>query len=275
MVIGYDQNSCPSIPLTIDLNVLNILPVIQPVGPFCSYDEFVTLQATPIGGVFSGNGVVGNDFYPGNVIGNNTITYTYVQSGCIFDTTTSSIVYPQPILDSISPYNPYYQICEGDSVSVLFTALSNIPANNVWTINGFDYTVDNFNMSFDNEGMFTLSVVSYANGCVSNIQQTVITVDLCPEELIYIPNTFTPDGNEHNQYFAPVITSGVDLYQYHMIIYNRWGEPVWETYDAKSKWDGTYNNLKCPDGMYTWVMRFGSPKSDEIKEYHGYIQILR
>ena len=41
MVIGYDQNSCPSIPLTIDLNVLNILPVIQPVGPFCSYDEFV------------------------------------------------------------------------------------------------------------------------------------------------------------------------------------------------------------------------------------------
>ena len=275
MVIGYDQNSCPSIPLTIDLNVLNILPIIQPVGPFCSYDEFVTLQATPIGGVFSGNGVVGNDFYPGNVIGNNTITYTYVQSGCIFDTTTLSIVYPQPILDSISPYNPYYQICEGDSVSVLFTALSNIPANNVWTINGFDYTVDNFNMSFDNEGMFTLSVVSYANGCVSNIQQTVITVDLCPEELIYIPNTFTPDGNEHNQYFAPVITSGVDLYQYHMVVYNRWGEPVWETYDAKSKWDGTYNNLKCPDGMYTWVMRFGSPKSDEIKEYHGYIQILR
>jgi hypothetical protein len=66
MVIGYDQNSCPSIPLTIDLNVLNILPVIQPVGPFCSYDEFVTLQVTPIGGVFSGNGVVGNDFYPGN-----------------------------------------------------------------------------------------------------------------------------------------------------------------------------------------------------------------
>ena len=60
-----------------------------------------------------------------------------------------------------------------------------------------------------------------------------------------------------------------------MVVYNRWGEPVWETYDAKSKWDGTYNNLKCPDGMYTWVMRFGSPKSDEIKEYHGYIQILR
>lgn len=275
MVVGYDQNNCPSFPQAIDLTIFNVLPVIDPIGPFCSYDEFVTLQATPIGGVFSGNGVIGNDFYPANAVGNNTITYVYTQSGCVFDTTTPTIVYPQPILDSISPYNPYYEICDGDSVNVLFTALSNLTGYNVWTFSGFDYTTDNYNISFDNEGMFTLSVVNYSNGCVSNPQQTVITVELCPDELFYIPNSFTPDGNEHNQYFLPVITSGVDLYQYHMLIYNRWGEVIWETYNAKEGWDGTYNNTLCPDGSYTWVLRFGSPKTGEIKEYIGNLTIIR
>jgi gliding motility-associated-like protein len=274
-VTGYNINNCPSLPLSVDLTVFNVLPVIDPIGPFCSYDEFVTLQATPIGGVFSGDGVFGNDFVPGSAIGNDTITYTYTQSGCIFDTTTTTIVYPQPILDSISPYNPYYEICEGDSVNVTFTALSNLQGYNVWTLLNNDYQIDNFSTSFDNEGMFTLSVVNYSNGCVSNPQQTVITVSLCPNELIYIPNTFTPDGNEHNQYFQPILTSGVDIYQFNFKIYNRWGEIVWESYDPSESWDGMYNNIKCPDGSYNWVMRFGVPKNDEIKEYYGSIHLIR
>jgi gliding motility-associated-like protein len=274
-VTGFDFNNCPSLPLSVDLNVFNVLPVIDPVGPFCSYDEFITLQATPINGVFSGNGVMGNDFYPGNAVGDNAITYTYTLSNCSFNTTSQIVVYPQPVLDSISLYNPYYEICEGDSINVIFTVLSNLPGYNVWTLLGVDYQIDNFSTSFDNEGMFTLSVVRYSNGCVSNQQQTVITVDNCPQELIFIPNTFTPDGNEHNQYFQPVITSGVDLYQFNFKIYNRWGEIVWESYDPTSSWDGTYNNLKCPDGSYNWVMRFGTTKNDEIKEYYGSIQLIR
>jgi gliding motility-associated-like protein len=274
-VTGFDINNCPSLPISVDLNVFNVLPVIDPIGPFCSYDEFVTLQATPTGGVFSGDGVFGNDFVPGSAIDNNIVTYTYTQSGCIFDTTTTIIVYPQPLLDSISPYNPYYEICEGDSVNIIFTALSNLQGYNVWTLLGVDYQIDNFSTSFDNEGMFTLSVVHYSNGCVSNQQQNVITIDNCPQELIFIPNTFTPDGNEHNQYFQPIITSGVDVYQFNFKVYNRWGEIVWESYDPYSSWDGTYNNLKCPDGSYNWVMRFGTTKNDEIKEYYGSIQLVR
>ena len=79
-VTGYDINNCPSLPISVDLTVFNVLPVIDPVGPFCSYDEFVTLQATPVGGVFNGNGMMGNDFYPGNAVGTNTITYIYTQT---------------------------------------------------------------------------------------------------------------------------------------------------------------------------------------------------
>lgn len=275
MVTGYDQNNCPSLPELVDITIFNLSPVIDPVGPFCSYDEFVTLQATPIGGVFSGNGVIGNDFYPTNAIGSNVITYVYTQSGCMFDTNTTAIVYPQPILDSISPYNPYYEICEGDSVNVLFTVLSNLPGYNVWTSNNVDYIVDNFNMTFNNEGMFTLSVVSYSNGCVSNVQQTVITVELCPNELIYIPTAFTPNGDERNNTFKPVITSGVDIFNYSFVVYNRWGQIIWESFNPNIGWDGTYDNKPCQDGTYTWKLRFKVPETDEIKEFYGNFTLIK
>ena len=274
-VTGYDVNNCPSLPISVDLTVFNVLPVIDPVGPFCSYDEFVTLQATPIGGVFSGNGMIGDDFFPGNAIGTDTITYTYTQSACVFDTTTTIVVYPQPILDSITPYNPYYEICDGDSTVVTFTALANLPGYNEWTMLGTQYTVDNFTITLNNEGMFPLSVVYYSNGCVSNPQQTVITVDLCPNELFYIPNSFTPNGDERNNTFKPVITSGVDLFNYSFYIYNRWGQVIWESYNPEYGWDGTFNNIMCQDGIYTWKLKFKTPKTDEIKQFGGSLTLMR
>jgi gliding motility-associated-like protein len=274
-VIGYDINNCPSNPLSIDLTIYQELPVITPVGPFCSYDEFVTLQATPINGVFSGNGVMGNDFYPSNTVGTNVITYTYTQSSCIFDTTTSITVYPQPILDSITPYNPYYEICEGDSTVVTFTAVADIAGYNEWTFVGTQYVTENFTTAFDNEGMFTLSVVHYSNGCVSNQQETVITVDNCPEELIYIPNTFTPDGNEHNQTFLPVFTSGFDPYDYNLSIYNRWGNLIFDSNDHKVGWDGTFNNGYAQDGTYHWIIQYGDLQTDKKTKITGFITLLK
>jgi gliding motility-associated-like protein len=274
-VTGFDINNCPSLPISVDLNVFNVLPVINPIGPFCSYDEFVNLQGTPIGGVFSGDGVMGNDFYPGNVIGNDTITYVYTQSGCMFDTTTTTIVYPQPILDSITPYNPFYEICEGDSVNVMFSALSNLLGYNIWSWMSNDYESDNFNISFDDEGMFTLSVQHYSNGCVSNIQETVITVENCPEELIYVPNSFTPDGDEHNNLWTPVLTSGFDPYNYNLVVINRWGEIIFESNNHLEGWDGTYNYQLVPTGIYNWVMTISAVGFDYKKVIGGYVNVLR
>ena len=37
----------------------------------------------------------------------------------------------------------------------------------------------------------------------------------------------------------------------------------------------TYNNIMCPDGSYTWVLRFKVLETDEIKEYHGNLTIIR
>jgi gliding motility-associated-like protein len=274
-VVGYDINNCPSLPIAIDLTVFNVLPVITPVGPFCSYDEFVTLQATPTNGIFTGTGIVDPDFYPANAVGTNTITYTYMQSGCVFDTTTSVTVYPQPMLDSISPYNPFYEICEGDSVVTSFSALSNLPGYNEWTYMGNTYQQDNLSVSFNATGMFTLSVVHYSNGCVSPEQQTVITVAECPQSLIFIPNSFTPDGDEHNNRWQPTFTSGFDPHSFNLTIYNRYGQVIFESNNAEEGWDGTFNNVMCQDGIYSYVIYYGNLQDDGINTVRGHITLIR
>lgn len=89
---------------TIDLDVfiLNVIPVITPIGPFCENDPCVNLVANPPGGTFSGVGVVGNQFCPQvSGVGTFTITYTYTVNGCTFTTSISTTVNPLPVLSPI------------------------------------------------------------------------------------------------------------------------------------------------------------------------------
>jgi gliding motility-associated-like protein len=270
-----EENGCVGLPVSFDVYILNVLPVIDPIGPFCEYDGSVTLNATPVGGVFSGNSIGGNTFTPGSAVGTNILTYTYTQSGCVFDTTTTVIVNPQPILDSITPYNPFYELCEGDSVNLIFNALSNLSGYNEWSFMGLTYQQDNLNISFESPGMFPISVVHYSNGCVSNIQETVVTIARCPELLFYVPNSFTPDGNEHNNVFQPVFTNGFDPFDFHLEIYNRWGEMLFESYNHTEYWDGTYNNTPCPVGSYTYKIQFGFKETDNDQVISGNINLIR
>lgn len=81
--------------------------------------------------------------------------------------------------------------------------------------------------------------------------------------IFYVPNAFTPDGDVYNETFKPVFTSGFDPYNFHMVIYNRWGEVVFESYDASAGWDGSYGDKGIiSDGVYTWSIEFKEAFSD-------------
>jgi hypothetical protein len=90
---------CSSSPVTLNVLIYQIIPTIIPVGPFCVGDPCITLTATPVGGIWSGNGVTGNQFCPGNT--NTVITYTYTQGGCTFTTVTGAQINPTPVLSPI------------------------------------------------------------------------------------------------------------------------------------------------------------------------------
>ena len=100
ITVSYTSPSgCPATPVTLNVLIYQVVPVITPVGPFCAGDPCVTLAATPAGGVWSGTGVTGNQFCPG--ASNSLITYTYTQSGCSFSASTGAQINPTPVLSPI------------------------------------------------------------------------------------------------------------------------------------------------------------------------------
>jgi gliding motility-associated-like protein len=90
-----------------------------------------------------------------------------------------------------------------------------------------------------------------------------------------MPNTFTPNGDELNQTWHPVITSGIDENDFNLTIYNRWGELIWESYDIYSGWDGTYNGKICPEGVYFYIGTCKDSKSLNKFLIQGHITLIR
>jgi gliding motility-associated-like protein len=119
--------------------------------------------------------------------------------------------------------------------------------------------------------VITLTVTN-ADGCTDIATGTVII----EEELIYfVPNAFTPDGDEFNQTFVPVFTSGFDPYDFNFQVYNRWGEIIFESNNHEIGWDGTYHGMLVQEGVYTWQIEFKTSKNDERKTIQGHLNVLK
>ena len=93
--------------------------------------------------------------------------------------------------------------------------------------------------------------------------------------IFYVPNSFTPNGDQFNNGFYPVITSGVDEASYELLIYDRWGELVFETNTTTDGWDGTYKGNSSQDGTYTWKIKFKSKYTDQVFEHVGHVVLLK
>jgi gliding motility-associated-like protein len=274
-VIAANQFGCLSAPITENVYILNIVPTIDAIGPFCVYDANVTLTATPAGGTFSGLGVVGNQLDPTQAVGTNNVSYTYTQSGCAFTSFTTITVYPQPEVLAITPNDEFIQICEGDSVVSTYVAQVMVPGVTEWTLLSNVTQSPTLTVSWTNAGMYVIQATHTVDGCISQPMVTTVTVSRCPQLLYYVPNSFTPDGNQYNQTWRPVFTSGFDPAEFHLTIFNRWGNTVWESYSATASWDGTYNNMMCPDGVYTYKIWFGDKETDAKYSITGHITLIR
>lgn len=90
---------------------------------------------------------------------------------------------------------------------------------------------------------------------------------------VFVPNTFTPDGEEFNNVFSPVFSDNKSFSQIELTIFNRWGELIFTGYGYECYWDGYYNNLKCQDGVYTWKLNY--VKGERRESLIGHINLLK
>lgn len=114
-------------------------------------------------------------------------------------------------------------------------------------------------------------VVTNEHGCIDSVSQIA---QVLSDVILYAPNTFTPDGDEFNQTWFLYI-DGIDIQQFNLLIFNRWGEVIWESNDPQGAWDGTYQGTIVPNGQYTWTLETKELISDKKYTFNGYINVLR
>ena len=95
------------------------------------------------------------------------------------------------------------------------------------------------------------------------------------EIIYYVPNTFTPNGDEHNNVFNPVFVCGYDPLEYRFDVYDRWGEIVFTSLDSKTGWDGSYHGLPAKEGVFGWKLEYKAENTTEKKVITGHANLLR
>jgi gliding motility-associated-like protein len=94
---------------------------------------------------------------------------------------------------------------------------------------------------------------------------------LLPDVGIFVPNTFTPNGDGRNDI---VRVYGNYIKSLNFQIYNQWGEKVFETNDVNGGWNGMYKNKPQPVGVYVYVLRVENTNG-EIVNKRGSINLIK
>jgi len=114
------------------------------------------------------------------------------------------------------------------------------------------------------------------NSFIFTQNDTVYAHFVKEEYAFYVPNSFTPNNDGTNDVFKPT-GNAIDPDNYHFLVFNKWGEKVFETKDLNKSWEGDHQTGEffIPDGFYYYLIRTKSVHEYEIQEYKGSIYVFR
>ncbi|MFH2096681.1 MAG: PKD domain-containing protein [Bacteroidota bacterium] len=114
-------------------------------------------------------------------------------------------------------------------------------------------------------------IVATEKGCRDT---TFSTVEVKNEYTFYAPTAFSPDNDGNNDFFR-IMGNGIDENNFSLIIYDRWGEVVFETTDPEEWWDGRIKDRHVgKNGVYTWLCVYKDVQGIEHQKA-GAVTIIR
>lgn len=191
--------------------------------------------------------------------------------GCVDSVTTSVTAHPIPIAG--------FRI-EGTPDLISSTVQIN---DESFLADSYFYTTSYGDVSTDRVPAFELpnkdtawhsieQIVFSGFGCSDTISDSIF-VKLA--EAFYIPNAFSPNGDELNEGFGPELF-GADIEFYEFGIYDRWGHELFFSRNPISKWDGKGKDFELVNaGIYTYRLRFKLNENAERQEYFGVVHLIR
>ena len=283
-VITYTVNAPCALPATTSI-VVNPLPVVNFSAPVLSGCEPFTATLTDLT-VPASNNVSWNFGDGNNSSQTGSVSHTFNNVGCYDITLTSTS--PEGCVNSLTLSNyicvhPYADAAfNTDDASHTVIDPSFQLFNN--SSNATSYSWDFGDGTGSNEVNPThtyptepgsYSIMLAANNQFGCPDTTYLSVVIEDQLIFYVPNAFTPDGDEHNNMFEPIFYSGFDPQSYTLLIFDRWGEIIFESHDVTQGWHGTYLDGTVKEGIYTWTIQFKVSSSDKKAVYRGHVTLLK
>jgi gliding motility-associated-like protein len=213
-----------------------------------------------------------------NVAGNYTVALEVTwPNGCVTDTSYNQLIRVITVPIAAFSWSPNPPSVNEPVVQFTDESIPNVVSWS-WDFGEFGTSTEQDPVvEFPDEagGIYPVQLaVANVLGCSDTIRTWVEVVD---EFLVWVPNAFTPNNDEHNQTF---FVSGNDIAteEYELIIFDRWGGEVFNTTDRFKEWDGTMNGSGgevLPSGLYAYRLTILSASTQKERVIYGHVNLLR
>jgi gliding motility-associated-like protein len=199
-------------------------------------------------------------------------------NGCkgVYDYPYPIVVWPKPRSDfhwdpevittsnNQVTFNPTHQYGPIASINWMFSGTG---------IDGYDTAnVEHPQRIFETPGKYPVMLIQRTDkGCVDSV---VKFLDIVEDFNVFIPNTFTPNGDGNNEVFN-VKGLGLKSTGYSMEIFDRWGHLIYQSKDVTKGWDGTAKGIPAQDGVYIYKIFATGANGEGKKEYRGHVTLMK
>ncbi len=247
---------------TVDITIITH-PIVDlgPDSALCVGESMMLVAGNPTFSSTWSNGATTD-----TVVVTTTDTYTVsVTNGYCTTLDNVDIVFnPLPVA---LPYNDT-TFCNWDIPGVAVLDAGNLGSTYQWSTGETSQQI-----TVNSDETFYVTITTEHN-CVG---YDSVEVNIYCEPTIYVPNSFTPNGDGRNDFFY---AQGEGIVEFEMLIFDRWGQLLFQTDQINLGWGGVYNNEPVQQDVYVWKIRYRyeqwyqGPLSS-TKELVGHVTLLR
>lgn len=210
---------------------------------------------------FEWNGNEGDQFLTTDIAGDNIVT-AFSPAGCQSQGVVKLKVFNSPIVQAPNDTT----VCFDNANRVIISPTTDSTNYNFTWSNG-ELTQD---LVITSGGVYAVTATNNI-GCSTTDEVFIDTY--CPWTL-FVPNSFTPNDDGVNDYFEP---KGLNLLEYQILIFNRWGTLIYTGNSINETWDGTYKGEEAQIDVYVYkiIYQYESPTGIENDQKVGTVNLLR
>jgi len=166
-----------------------------------------------------------------------------------------------------------------NSITFNWSAVADALSYQVSTDNGVTFTTPSSGTSGTTHTITGLSpdqtvsilVLAKGLGACSSISEASSAKTILPDLEVFIPNTFTPNGDGNNDEFLPYANY---IQSMSIRIFNQWGEEVYHGEELNKGWDGNAKGKEQPVGVYVYLVNITMQNGDKINK-RGTVNLIR